>query len=203
MFRCRCCFDVLYCIFYRCAHAQWRFQPPNMSPYYAFWSNIARFETMERRSFARTLLWRNIHIHDTLLAVYRKFRQISTMAELKEKDFRSQRFEHHSRDEISERKRKKTSTTPKIQLNKFESGQGLSGLFGLIWRKVTITLMFGLKLFLNEALEGFWSGARKQKSDGEPPGSIRAGTVPAISKPFIKPRHSKISIDLNRLYVYT
>ena len=37
--------------------------------------------------------------------------------------------------------------------------------------------MFGLKLFLNEALEGFWSGARKQKSDGETPGSIRAGTV--------------------------
>ena len=59
--------------------------------------------------------------------------------------------------------------------------------------------MFGLKLFLNEALEGFWSGARKQKSDGETPGSIRAGTVPAVSKPFIKPRHSKISIDLNRL----
>ena len=49
---------------------------------------------------------------------------------LEEKDFRSQRFEHHSRDEISERKTKQTSTTPKIQLNKFESGQGLSGLFG-------------------------------------------------------------------------
>ena len=60
--------------------------------------------------------------------------------------------------------------------------------------------MFGLKLFLNEALEGFWSGARKQKSDGETPGSIRAGTVPAVStEPFIKPRHSKISIDLIRL----
>ena len=44
--------------------------------------------------------------------------------------------------------------------------------------------MFGLKLFLNEALEGFWSGARKQKSDGETPGSIRAGTVPAVSKLF-------------------
>ena len=29
---------------------------------------------------------------------------------------------------------------------------------------------------LNEALEGFWLGARKQKSDGETPGSIRAGT---------------------------
>ena len=41
---------------------------------------------------------------------------------LKEKDFWSQRFEHHSRDEISERERKKTSTTPEIQLNKFESG---------------------------------------------------------------------------------
>ena len=63
--------------------------------------------------------------------------------------------------------------------------------------------MFGLKLFLNEALEGFWSGARKQKSDGETPGSIRAGTVPAVSKPFIKPRHSKISIDINRLYMCT
>ena len=74
-----------------------------------------------------------------------------------------------------------------------------SGPFGLIWRKVTITLMFGLKLFLNEALEGFWSGAQKQKSDGETPGSIHAGTVPAVSKPFIKPRYSKISIDLNRL----
>ena len=39
--------------------------------------------------------------------------------------------------------------------------------------------MFALKLSadkLNEALEGFWLAARKQKSDGETPGSIRAGT---------------------------
>ena len=41
-------------------------------------SRIAHSVTMERRSFARTLLWRNNHIHDTLLAVYQKFRQTST-----------------------------------------------------------------------------------------------------------------------------
>ena len=41
-------------------------------------SRIARSVTMERRSFVRTRLWRNNHIHDTLLAVYRKCRQPST-----------------------------------------------------------------------------------------------------------------------------
>ena len=50
---------------------------------------------------------------------------------LKEKDFRSQRFEHIPEMKYPrEEKKKKPSTTPKIQLNKFESGQGLSGLFG-------------------------------------------------------------------------
>ena len=34
---------------------------------------IARSVTMECRSFARTLLWRNNHTHRTLLAVYRNF----------------------------------------------------------------------------------------------------------------------------------
>ena len=33
---------------------------------------------MERRLFARTLLWRNNHIHETVLAVWGKFRQTST-----------------------------------------------------------------------------------------------------------------------------
>ena len=145
------------------------------------WVRIARFETMERRSFARTLLWRNNHIHDTLLAVYRKFRQISTMAE--RKGFPKSEIWTHSRDEISERKKKKNIYHTK---NTIKQIWKRSGPFGLIWRKVTITLMFGSKLFLNEALEGFWSGARKQKSDGETPGSIRAGTVPAVSKPFYK-----------------
>ena len=83
---------------------------------------------------------------------------------LKEKDFRSQRFEHIPEMKYPREKRKKTSTTPKIQLlvNKFESGQGL---FGLIWRKVTITLMFGLKLFLNEALEGFCMVGRSEAEE--------------------------------------
>ena len=45
----------------------------------ALQSCIARSVTMERRSFARTLLWRNNHIHDdTLPAVYRKFLHTNT-----------------------------------------------------------------------------------------------------------------------------
>ena len=43
-----------------------------------FSPRIARSVTMERRSFARTLLWRNNHTQGTLLAVYQKFHQTST-----------------------------------------------------------------------------------------------------------------------------
>ena len=106
------------------------------------WVRIARFETMERRTFARTLLWRNNHIHDTLLAVYRKFRQISTMAE--RKGFpKSEIWTPFQRWNIREKKKNIYHTKNTIkQIWKW------SGPFGLIWRKVTITLMFGLKLFL-------------------------------------------------------
>ena len=41
----------------------------------ALQSRIAHSVTMERRSFARTLLWRNNHTQGTLFAVYRIFRQ--------------------------------------------------------------------------------------------------------------------------------
>ena len=41
----------------------------------ALQSRTARSVTMKRRSFARTILWRNNHTQGTLFAVYRKFRQ--------------------------------------------------------------------------------------------------------------------------------
>ena len=57
---CRCCFDVLYYFFIVVRMGSGDFN-------HWIWVRIARSETMERRSFARTLLWRNNHIHDTLL----------------------------------------------------------------------------------------------------------------------------------------
>ena len=59
-----------------------------------------------------------------------------------------------------------------------------------IRRKVTITLMFG-----SMKLEGFWSSDAEESGKGGNPGRIRAGTVPAVSKPFIK--HSTFE-NLNR-----
>ena len=146
-------FRCFILFFYRCAHAQWRFQPPNMSPYCAFWNNGAQI-------VLRALYYDVIITSMTHCLQYRKFRQISTMAERK---FRNQRFEHIPEMKYPSEEKKKNIYHTK---NTIKQIWKRSGPFGLIWRRVTVTLMFGLKLFLNEALEGFWAGARKQKSDG-------------------------------------
>lgn len=88
----------------------------------------------------------------------------------------SRRFEHHSRDEISE---KKTSSTPK---NTIRANLKAARAFRAFLEEsndysddVCFESFSADKL--NGALEGFWLGARKQKSDGDAPaGSIRAGT---------------------------
>ena len=99
-------------------------------------------------------------------------------------DSRSRRFEHHSRDEISE---KKTSTTPK---NTIKANLKAARAFRAYLEECNDHPDVCFESFsaekLNDALEGFWLGARKQKSDGETPGSIRAGTGGGGKQAFYK-----------------
>ena len=85
--------------------------------------------------------------------MYQKFRSKSAQW-LKEKDFWSQSFEHHSRDEISEREKKKHLPHQKYNKKNLKAVRAFrayleeSNDYPDVW----------LKLFLNEALEGFWVG---------------------------------------------